>query len=303
MAWLPSHQELRDHPKLRRAAGMLGIPRPQMIGHLHCLWWWALSYAPDGDLTAFDDDDIADAADWDNQDGDFVSVLMGCGFGGRAGFMDRDRHLHDWNDYAGRYDQKKSGSDGARGNHVRWHEKRGVIEAGCPFCPDDRGESGATSPDAPHESGGESQSRGEEKRGEEREAISSVASWYDLRADHAPPSFSTEGASCIAALELDYGDDQVASAVATLVADPKKRFQFASHMTKAIRTVLGEPPAKAQPSPLDGTAAAARKRAEDDMAALAERKAEMAAVASLPENERVARLERIRAEREKRNAS
>ena len=34
MAWIEAHQELRNHPKTKKAARLLGISRPQMIGHL-----------------------------------------------------------------------------------------------------------------------------------------------------------------------------------------------------------------------------------------------------------------------------
>ena len=44
---------------------MLGVPKVAVIGHLLCLWWWAQAYAPaDGDLSGFDADDLADAAEW-----------------------------------------------------------------------------------------------------------------------------------------------------------------------------------------------------------------------------------------------
>jgi hypothetical protein len=63
MAWLESHQSLRDHPKARRLARRLdGLPAS--IGHLHALWWWCLDYAPNGDLTRYqvDADRLADLA-------------------------------------------------------------------------------------------------------------------------------------------------------------------------------------------------------------------------------------------------
>lgn len=102
MAWLESHQELRDHPKTKRAARLLGVGIPQMVGHLHCLWWWALDYAPDGDLANYDAFDIADAAMWEGEAEAFVTALMECGPGGACGFLTADRQLHDWDDYGGK---------------------------------------------------------------------------------------------------------------------------------------------------------------------------------------------------------
>jgi hypothetical protein len=61
MAWLESHQDLRDHPKTARLRRRLGVSLPAAIGHLHLLWWWALTYADDGDLSGYDPDVIADA--------------------------------------------------------------------------------------------------------------------------------------------------------------------------------------------------------------------------------------------------
>lgn len=111
MAWLPSHQEIRDHPKTRRLTVMLDVPRAQVIGHLHCLWWWALTYADDGDLTKFDALDIALAAEWEGDPQTFVDALLACGGGGGNGFLelqgDDGLLLHDWDEYGGKYVEKR----------------------------------------------------------------------------------------------------------------------------------------------------------------------------------------------------
>ena len=41
-----------DRDKLARR---LGVSLPAAIGHLHLLWWWAMDYAQDGDLTRWQD--------------------------------------------------------------------------------------------------------------------------------------------------------------------------------------------------------------------------------------------------------
>lgn len=121
MPWLPSHQDLREHPKLRKVAVMLGVPRAQAIGHLHCLWWWALSYADDGDLSHYDATDIALAAEWEGDPEAFLTALADCGAGGKHGFIERTSDtlaLHDWDEYGGKYverrrrdaDRKRAGS-------------------------------------------------------------------------------------------------------------------------------------------------------------------------------------------------
>ena len=96
MAWIESHQELRNHPKVRRLARGLNVAVPAAIGHLHLLWWWAIDYAPDGCLAGYEDWEIAEAALWEGDPAEFTAVLM------RVGWVDQDDTLHDWDDYAGK---------------------------------------------------------------------------------------------------------------------------------------------------------------------------------------------------------
>jgi len=103
MVWLQSHQEIRSHPKTVKAARMLGVDLPTMIGHLHLLWWWALDHAGDGDLSKFDHEDIAMGAHYLGNADAFVKALKGCGPKGRPGFLTESYLLHDWNEYGGKY--------------------------------------------------------------------------------------------------------------------------------------------------------------------------------------------------------
>ena len=111
MAWIESWQELGQHPKTRKAARLLGVPKVQVIGHLHCLWWWALSYQEDGDLTGRDPQDIADAAEWEGEPERFIQALVECKVKvGGCGFLENDNGrliLHNWMKYAGRLIQKR----------------------------------------------------------------------------------------------------------------------------------------------------------------------------------------------------
>jgi hypothetical protein len=96
MAWIESHQGLMHHPKTKRLARLLGVSVPTAIGHLHCLWYWALDYAQDGDLTGYDEIDVAGGALWDGDEREFSEALV------KAGFVDLDPpRIHDWMDYAG----------------------------------------------------------------------------------------------------------------------------------------------------------------------------------------------------------
>lgn len=104
--WIESHLNLRDHPKTKRLVRFLEIERPLAIGLLHNLWWWAMDYARDGDLTDFADAEIADAAEWRGDPGLFINGLAQAGGEASEGFLeytaDGRRVLHDWVDYAGR---------------------------------------------------------------------------------------------------------------------------------------------------------------------------------------------------------
>lgn len=111
MAWIESYQELKDHPKTKRFARALGITIPQAVGHLHCLWWWALDYAPDGELSDYDALDIAEAAMWDGDPEAFLEALVNCGPGKASGFIDRDNGslwLHDWDDYGNQHKKRQA---------------------------------------------------------------------------------------------------------------------------------------------------------------------------------------------------
>jgi hypothetical protein len=118
MAWIESHQSLRDHRKTLSLARLLGIKRPQAIGHLHCLWWWTLDNSQDGRLERIAAEDLAEAALWDGDPNEFVAALC------QAGFLDQDGEtlvVHDWDEYAGRLlDQRRRNAERQR----RWRENQ-----------------------------------------------------------------------------------------------------------------------------------------------------------------------------------
>jgi len=121
LAWIKSHQTLQRHPKVIIASSMLGVPRIKLIGHLHCLWWWALDFASaDGCLGKnITKEMIAVAAEFPVKKADlFVESLLHCGQNSQKnitnpetlsancshGFLeiiDGIYYLHDWQDYAG----------------------------------------------------------------------------------------------------------------------------------------------------------------------------------------------------------
>jgi hypothetical protein len=111
MAWIESHQSLRNHPKTKKAARLLGITCKELIGSLHFLWWWALDYAQDGDLTEYETEEIEDAADWEGERGKFLTVLLTCGTRNSPGFLEHTGDgrlmIHDWWDYAGKLVERR----------------------------------------------------------------------------------------------------------------------------------------------------------------------------------------------------
>ena len=143
MAYVPSHQELREHPKTRKAARKADVSIVQMIGHLHLLWWWALDHAPDGDLSKFDADDLADAVMWEGDPEVLAKALIDCGPGDSEGFLDADWKLHDWEQYGGKYGQRVAAAKKAAA--VRWQSDRNADASSQP--PTDTHQNG-TNPDA-----------------------------------------------------------------------------------------------------------------------------------------------------------
>ena len=102
MAWIEAHQSLAESPKLMKLCKRLKIPHSQGIGHLFFLWWWALDHAPDGDLSALGATGVARVVRWEGEH--LRSVLPALK---KAGFVDEDNRIHDWQDYAGRLISKR----------------------------------------------------------------------------------------------------------------------------------------------------------------------------------------------------
>lgn len=99
MAWIESHQSLRNHRKTLRMARYLSANAIEVIGSLHCLWWWALDSAPSGFIPSQDVAIIGEAASWPGPPDVYCQALI------KAGFLDEVEggyQLHDWPDYAGK---------------------------------------------------------------------------------------------------------------------------------------------------------------------------------------------------------
>ena len=113
MAYIESHQSLPRHPKTMRAVELLKMDRHKFLGHINCMWLWALDYADiDGNLPpTVTAETLAAGADLPRSMAErWSSALLRAGGDGRPGFVEwsGDHYiLHDWYDFAGRLIDKR----------------------------------------------------------------------------------------------------------------------------------------------------------------------------------------------------
>jgi hypothetical protein len=106
VVYVPTYQSLGSNLKTIRAARMLGIDKPTMVGHLLFLWWWAMDHAVSGDLSNLRDEEIEEIALWTREPGRFVHALIEARGPSGHGFLERAdgvTRIHDWDDFAGAY--------------------------------------------------------------------------------------------------------------------------------------------------------------------------------------------------------
>ena len=102
-----------SHRRTLDLSDELAVPVVTVVGHLACLWLWALDNAPDGDVCGIKPRTLARAALWEGDPESFVASLRA------AGYVDPDGRLHDWDDYAGRLiDQRTRNAE----KQKRWRE-------------------------------------------------------------------------------------------------------------------------------------------------------------------------------------
>lgn len=129
MAWIKSHSQLRDHPKIKRAARELNISAITMIGHMHALWWWSMEFVPDGLVSAYDNEDIAENAGWEGDPERFINALLNCGAKDCPGLLETTRDgglmIHDWEEHCGKeYEKRIKGVERLRKYRTRKKEER-----------------------------------------------------------------------------------------------------------------------------------------------------------------------------------
>jgi hypothetical protein len=120
VSWIERHGQLFFHPKTVLAANELTRgDAEKMVGHLGRLWTWAIDHVEDGNLAHLNDRAIAEAAGWRRAPKRFVEALT------TAGFLDADRSIHDWDDYAGKLlDRRKADRERKRRDYAT---KRQVV--------------------------------------------------------------------------------------------------------------------------------------------------------------------------------
>lgn len=97
--WVQVYSNLPQHPKIGRLADELGQSKDVeqetvAVGIVVSLWTWAIQNAYTGDLSGVSDRAIARACGWRKDAGKLVTALIS------AGWLDEDRHIHDWEEYS-----------------------------------------------------------------------------------------------------------------------------------------------------------------------------------------------------------
>lgn len=98
LAWIESHVDIGEHPKVYHLCQYLMVEKPEAVGLLHLIWHLAMKYAwRDGDLRRFTATAIASAVGWKKDPDTLIRALHECGW------LERDSLvIHDWLQYAGK---------------------------------------------------------------------------------------------------------------------------------------------------------------------------------------------------------
>ena len=105
MKWLRVDQGLCRHRKTIRAAKLLGVDRPLVVGFLIGLWSWAQDNVDITGYLSLENDEIAFIVGWSGDADKLVDALISCG-GDGVGFIEirgGKRYLHDWASFQGWY--------------------------------------------------------------------------------------------------------------------------------------------------------------------------------------------------------
>ena len=135
--WIQVYSNLPSHPKTATLAQELkltsSVTSPTVIasGLLVGIWTWAIQNAYDGDLSKCSPAVIADACRWKKKPETLIAALR------KAGFLDDDMRLHDWEEYAVlMIDSEDNRREKTRERVRRYREKKRIetSELTCQYC-------------------------------------------------------------------------------------------------------------------------------------------------------------------------
>jgi hypothetical protein len=95
-----------------------------VVGHLVCLWTWAVDASPDGVLDLSKPRVIARAAKWELDPGRFVDALLA------VRFLDPDGAIHDWDDYTGKLMERRERTNAQTKERMREYRDRKRLRLG-----------------------------------------------------------------------------------------------------------------------------------------------------------------------------
>lgn len=116
--WMEFHSSLPSHRKVWTFADVLGVDRITAIGHITCLWLWALEQAQDGDLSEFPYSAISHACGYKKKPSHFIDSLATADL---VEWRDSKLILHDWDLYTAplmekrRKDRERKSNGGSAG--------------------------------------------------------------------------------------------------------------------------------------------------------------------------------------------
>lgn len=131
--FLEIDEDFATHPKTLRLAAKLMNPTAGF--YMLRLWSWARKYQKDGDLTAYEPEEIEIAVGWTLDPGKFYSAAVVAGFidETRNGDLVTERALHNWMERTGGAIRRMEEAASARKDRRRrWNDKR-AADAGDGF--------------------------------------------------------------------------------------------------------------------------------------------------------------------------
>lgn len=126
MLWIKSYQATDRDPQTRKFCRLTGLDIPRAVGSLHMIWWWALDWAPDGNISKFEPVDLADAAHFDGDPAAFFDALV------QSGYVSKTLEGHeivDWHNIGG---QVIEGRKKAAQKKAKQREKAAAKKAAVP---------------------------------------------------------------------------------------------------------------------------------------------------------------------------